>query len=460
MLAALAPLAGPAGAQAVAELPAPSRKPLANATESDPLLALERDTMTAADFSLAIGAALTRSPLLAAGRAGQAEAAAQRREARAALFPSLEVAMTGNQSIARNFSNDPTLIVERTRPDRRVDANASMQQLLFDFGSASSRIAAAAARIESATAETEQTGEAVSLRAIGAWYDLFAYGALVSLSEAYLRNEQDMRSAIERRIRQGFSAPVERARVESAIAEATLRLEQARRAHGNARARYTELFGAAPEARVQRSPPPALALESRDRIADAVQGSPAIRSARASARSARSEAKAARADTLPVLSAGIDARRYGVFEGDRNDYDVRGRVVLRFRLGGAGGPRAAQAQARAEAAAARAAAVEDEIAREAAIALSEVEAQQAMLPAYRANYLAARTTRDAVFERFRVSRGTLFDTLDAEERLFNAASDYIRAVSEADTAGYVLLARTGQLNDTLGLAVPGTEALP
>jgi adhesin transport system outer membrane protein len=460
MLAALASFPAAVRAQAVAELPAPSRQPLAEAPGDDPLLALERNTMPAAEFRSAIGAALARSPLITAGRAGQAEAAALRREARSALFPSLDVAMTGNQSIARNFSNDPTLIVERTRPDRRVDANASMQQLLFDFGAASSRIAAAAARIESATAETEQTGEGVTLRAIGAWYDLFAYGALVSLSEAYLRNEKDMRSAIERRIRQGFSAPVERARVESAIAEATLRLEQARRAHGNARARYSELFGAAPEVRVQRSPPPALAIEDREQIADALQNSPAIRGARASARAAKSEAKAARADTLPVLTAGIDAGRYGVFEGDRNDYDVRGRVVLRFRLGGAGRPRAAQAQARAEAAAARAEAIEDETAREARIALSEVEAQQAMLPAYRANYLAARTTRDAVFERFRVSRGTLFDTLDAEERLFNAASDYIRAVSESDTAGYVLLARTGQLNETLGLVVPGMEAMP
>ncbi len=465
VVAVLSQAAGAAWAQAPAQLPVPSRDPLArvplaSAPSGDPVLAMEQATMPAADFRAAIGVALDRNPLIAAGRAGRDEAEAQRREARSALFPVVDMSMTGTRSIARNFSSDPTLIVERTRPDSRIDANASMQQLLFDFGAASGRIAAAAARIESTTAETEHTGEAVSLRAIGAWYDLFAFGALVSLSEAYLRNEEEMRSAIEARIGQGFSAPVERARVESAIAEATLRLEQARRAYGNAQARYTELFGLPPRGRELRSPPPALAIADREQIAATTEESPAVRGARASARAAQSEAKAARADTLPVLTAGIDAGRYGVFERDRNDYDVRGRVVLRFRFGGAGGPRAAQARARAEAAAARADAVAQEAAREVAIALREVEAQQAMLPAYRANYLAARTTRDAVFERFRVSRGTLFDTLDAEVRLFNAASDYIRAMSEADTAGYALLARTGQLNETLGLTVPGTEARP
>ena len=139
---------------------------------------------------------------------------------------------------------------------------------------------------------------------------------------------------------------------------------------------------------------------------------------------------------------------------------MRGRVTLRFRLGGPGLPRASQAQARADAATARADAITEEATREAAIALGELEAQQAMLPAYRANYVAARTTRDAMFERFRVSRGTLFDTLDAEERLFNAASEYIRALSESDTTGYVLLARAGQLNETLGLTVGGTENAP
>jgi outer membrane protein, adhesin transport system len=68
-----------------------------------------------------------------------------------------------------------------------------------------------------------------------------------------------------------------------------------------------------------------------------------------------------------------------------------------------------------------------------------------MLTANREDYIANRVTRDAVVERFRVARGTLFDALDAEDRLFMAAANYIRVMSERDVATFVALARSGDL---------------
>ena len=80
------------------------------------------------------------------------------------------------------------------------------------------------------------------------------------------------------------------------------------------------------------------------------------------------------------------------------------------------------------------------------------------LDAYSADYKASRITRDAVLERFRISRGTLFDAIDAEERLFMSAAGYIRALAEHDTAVYVALARSGQLLSTLGLKSTNRES--
>ena len=74
-----------------------------------------------------------------------------------------------------------------------------------------------------------------------------------------------------------------------------------------------------------------------------------------------------------------------------------------------------------------------------------------MLYAYRDDYVANRVTRDAVTERFRVARGTLFDALDAEDRLFSAAANYIRAMSERDAATFVALARSGDLLRVLNI---------
>jgi outer membrane protein, adhesin transport system len=126
-------------------------------------------------------------------------------------------------------------------------------------------------------------------------------------------------------------------------------------------------------------------------------------------------------------------------------------VTVRQRLFGPGPARADQARARADAATARAAMIEDETVREANIAWTDVSVMRNMMAAYAVNYIAARKTRDAVVERFRVSRGSLFDVLDAEDRFFDAAASYIRVLSEYDTARYILLARSGQLLEALAI---------
>ena len=54
-----------------------------------------------------------------------------------------------------------------------------------------------------------------------------------------------------------------------------------------------------------------------------------------------------------------------------------------------------------------------------------------------------------IAERFRVARGSLFDLLAAEQSYFETAANYLQAITDLDTARYVLLARTGGLADIL-----------
>jgi outer membrane protein, adhesin transport system len=264
-------------------------------------------------------------------------------------------------------------------------------------------------------------------------------------------NQQELRNAVDARIRAGVSAPVDRARVDSAIASAELRLAQFHRALGSAQARYVEIFKAVPESPFHRAPAPGLAPQSQDLVAKRASQSPVVAAAKAQALAARADARAARSDMLPNISAGLDAGRYGLLEVGRDDYDVRARVSVRQRLFGPGAARTDQARSRADAATARAAVIEDETVREANIAWTDVSVMRNMMAAYAVNYIAARKTRDAVVERFRVSRGSLFDVLDAEDRFFDAAASYIRVLSEYDTARYVLLARSGQLLEALAI---------
>jgi outer membrane protein, adhesin transport system len=434
-----------------ARLPEPSLMPLAVETGSDPILAIADAIADETAFHEVLAEALKASPVLAEGRADGAAALAGKRGADSTQFPRLDLAISGNTAFAREYSNDPDNVIERSRGSGRIDATATLEQVLMDFGASRRRIDAAVERIGAAEAEYDRKAEGVALRAISAWYNLFAYGHLSELAANFINQNEELRRSVDLRIDRGVAAPVERARVDSALASAKLRLAQYQRELSNARSRFTELFSLDAPARIARAPSPELLKLSDDALAERAAITSPVRVAEANARAARQDARAANADTLPSLTAGVDAGRFGLLEKGRTDYDVRGRLTVRYRIGGPGQARADEARATAEAAEARAISVRLEAEREARIAWSDVAALDDSMVAYREDYLASRVTRDAVFERFRVARGTLFDAIDAQERLFISAAGYIRAMAERDAATYIALARAGELLRVLGV---------
>jgi outer membrane protein, adhesin transport system len=437
---------------AAARLPDPTSLPLSVSAAGDPILAIADIVADEAAFRDVINEALKASPTLAEGRADGAGVLAAKRGAESAQFPRIDLALSANRAIAREFSNDPDSVLERARGSGRFDATATLEQIIIDFGASQRRIDGAIERIGAAEAEYDRKSETTALRAIAAWYDLFAFGHLTELAEHFIGQNEKLRKDVEFRIAQGVAAPVERARIDSATASARLRLAQYQREYQNARARFKELFAIDAPSRIVRAPAPELERLSDDALAERAAASAPVRVAEATARAVRAEAKAARAETLPNVTAGIDAGRFGLLEAGRRDYDVRARVTLRYRLFGPGDARADEARARADSAEARALGVKLEAEREARIAWADVNALDDTLTAYRDDYVASRVTRDAVVERFRVTRGTLFDALDAEDRLFAAAANYIRAMSERDAATYVALARSGDLLRELNIA--------
>ncbi|HYD36223.1 MAG TPA: TolC family protein [Allosphingosinicella sp.] len=436
--------------RAPATLPPPSSDPLSIDPGRDPILLLARSQASPEAFRAVVATAVERHPATQEARAGSAEAEAVVDEARERRLPSIDLSVSSYRVISRDFSDDPQNVLERSRPANRTDAILNVTQTVYDFGAGTERVLAAGARLRAAAAEAEASADRIALNTVASWYDVFAYRALVALSESFVANQQELREAVEERVRQGVSAPGDTARVESYLASAQTRLAGFRRFLANAEARFAELTGTPPPTFLERAPVPQTPALTRDAAALAAMSSPAARSAQAMADSARREATAAKADRMPQITAGVDAGRYGVFENDR-DYDVRGRVTLRQRLFGGTEARVAQAQARARSADARASRIRDEAARDAAIAWSDVRALEEQLRALEASYIASRRSRDVLIERFINARGNLFDVVAAEDAYFETATAFIRTLSELDAARYVLLSRTGNLLDSLAI---------
>ena len=429
-------------------LPTPSGRPMDIDFRTDPVLRLRHVETSFEPFRAAIASAVEHHPGTLEAAANEDEALGALEEARQGQLPTVDLNITSYRVLSRDFSNDPFNIIERSRPRQRTDALLSVTQTVWDFGATQRRIQAAGARLRAAGADLEAQADRIALNAIAAWYDVFAYRAMVALTEAFAASRRELRDAVEARIRQGVSAESDRSQVESYIAQADTRLAQFRRQLAGAEARFAELTGNPVPTVLERAPVPGGIVSSREQAVLAATETAGVRSAEASSSASAREAQAARADRLPQITAGVDAGRYGVIENDR-DYDIRGRVALRYRIFGAADARAEQYEARARGAEARATRIREEAERDAAIAWSDVRALSAQLDALESSYIASRRARDVIAERFRVARGTLFDVVEAENNYFESATAFIQSLSELDAARYVLLSRMGRLLDIL-----------
>lgn len=434
-------------AQDAAELPAPDGDPLALDFASDPILNLSQGAADVEQFRRIVVAALQENATRREAEARVDLAEAQVAEARAGFEPTVDLSVNSFRTIARDFGDDPFNLVERSRPKNRTDALAEVEYLIFDFGSVNLAIAAAEARLKAAGHERDAAATRIVSEVVTTWYSVFAYQSLVRLSEGFVAAQDDIEAAVDRRIAQGVSAPSEKARVAALRAEGEIRLAQSRRRLASAEARFRELTGIEAPPLLRRAPLLEAGRYSRDFVIAAAGEAPEVQSAEALAQAARIDVSNSRASQAPRIAARVDAGRYGVFE-DREDYDVRASVNLRYRLfGGGGRARIDQARARADAATASADRVRQESEREAAIVWADVEALEQQLAALEASYRSARQTRDVVFRRFGALRGSLFDVSEAQSAYLAAAVAYIEGLTELDAARYLLLARTGRLLD-------------
>ena len=164
-------------------LPAPTGDPLRLDLSSDPILRLSESAIPADQFRQIVAAAVARHPARLEAIAGTEEAESGVTEAREGLFPSGDITVDSYKSIAREFSNDPDNIIERSRPESRTDALLNIRQTLLDFGATSIRIKAAQARLRSASAQVESVADQVALNTIANWYDVVTYQSLVAVGE-------------------------------------------------------------------------------------------------------------------------------------------------------------------------------------------------------------------------------------------------------------------------------------
>jgi outer membrane protein, adhesin transport system len=400
----------------------------------------------AADFDDLIAEAISRHPLLAADEADVAIARAETRAARAALYPRLSANVDADYVIDRRFGSSTANVVESLRPNGQVNAGLTASQLIFDGGAALSRIKAARAR----TRERQRTIEArindLALRALSVYLDATVQQGMAALGDEYVARHEKLVRDMKERERLGAGAQADVLRAEARLAAARARAADFAESARAAEIRYLEFFGDTPP-RLEFPDFQPIGVTTREAaVALAFKNDPTLAAAMARTDSVRAEIGAAKGRRLPEIRANVSSVSYDVFNG-ADDYDIRAGVNLNYDLfaGGARGAEIARARSAAERQSREEDLIRREIERDAAIAFERQATAAARLEAFEQALAANRAARDLVAERFRASRGTLLDLIEAENDWFEAGVRRLSGRADRDMAAFALMEFTGDL---------------
>lgn len=403
-------------------------------------------------FRQAVRMAVDTNPAVKGAIAQRQEAKASRREAKSALLPTIGVGVSGQQEITSSFGDDPDTLVERSRPQQRLDATLSGQQLLFDSGATFARMDAARQRMSEAEAQTQVAAAEIALQSIQAYLEVVQFRQLKLLSAELVNRHQDILDQVTERYDNGVGSIQDVARVSARKATAQAQLAGFDRGLARAQSRYQQLFQSDPTDFKRPQLIQALTAQEEDKIVMALTANPLMARAAANSRAARLDQKAVERGNLPSVSVAVDATKFGVFEG-QDQYDVRGRLVMDYDLfqGGARQARERQAFQRARQAEFNEDRTRMEVERDVRIALRDLAVLNRQLETLVFALDANKAARDAFVEQFAVARGTLLDLLQAEADYFAAAIDLLNGRLDRDMAHYQLMAQTGELLDVFGV---------
>ncbi|MEO0411415.1 MAG: TolC family protein [Pseudomonadota bacterium] len=404
-------------------------------------------------FIDAVRSAVDLNPAVKSAIAQRTEAKQTRREAKAALLPTVGVGVSGQREFSSSFGDEADILVERSRPRERVDARLYGQQLLFDSGATFARMDAADVRMDEAEANTEVVANQITLDAISAYLEVVQFRLLRRVGEELVARHDDILGQVTERYDNGVGSIQDVARVAARKATAQAQLASFDRGLAGAISRYQQLFQVEPG--VFERPQLVAGADSveEESLSQALTANPALARATANARAAQLDQKAIERGNLPSVSVAVDATKFGVFENNDN-YDVRGRLVMDYDLfaGGARKARERQAIQRTRQAQFQEDQARLEVERDVRIAIRELGVLNRQLETLQFALKANRDARDAFVQQFAVARGTLLDLLQAEQDYFSAAITLLDGRLERDLAHYRVMAQTGELLPAFGVS--------
>ena len=403
-------------------------------------------------FKENVAAAVAEHPRVFAAIAMRDEQRFQQNEARAGLYPQLEIGLTGRQRLADNFEDRFDNIDQRSLRDTAANVSITGRQLIYDGGSTKSKIASARHAFTAAHEEYSLEASTVALAAVEAHYHVLMQRLRRTYQQENVTRHREILDMVNIRFESGRGPNRDVTLMQSRLAIAETQQSRAQMDLEEATSYYMEVYSFAPE-NLER---PILSYEFPKSENEALETgflyNPMLVMASSQALSSKEYMNSIRAERMPSVSLELAATKYDLERVNR-DYDVTGRLIVNYSLynGGARSARISRSLKSYERSRHAEDNVHREVNREIKVSFQSMESHKRQVVTLEKARTASMINRDQTKEQFEVTGGSLFSLLEAEKEHHNAKEQHLRGMMDSDLSRYRLLGSMGTLLPALNI---------
>lgn len=353
------------------------------------------------------------------------------------------------------FGGGTTTTTDYTNP---ITAQARIRQPLYRGGRTIAGVDRAENEVRAQRAELTNTQQEVLLRAIEAYLNVWRDRRILGLARDNVETLAEQLEATRARLDQGIVTRTDLAQARSRLSQARARRETAQGELTASEAAYREVIGSPPGDISYPGVPDALPASEAAAVERATRDNPRVVAAEFRRAAADRRVRQTEGELLPT--AFLEGSLSHQENQSGPDREVqRAQITLNLQIplyqSGAVTSRVREAKQQASERRIQIAEARKRARQQAASAWARLQAARAERREIEQQVEAAEDALTGVQEELRVGARSVLDVLDAEQELFNARVEQVRARRDLAVAAYRVYSATGQLTARgLGLPTP------
>ncbi len=422
-------------------------------------LLLSASPAWAIDLREAVQAALNTNPEIRQAIYNKQATRAERQQGQGLWYPRVSVETSAGVRRLKNPSRRRIGLDDNTLYP--LEADLTVDQLLFDSGGREAEIRRQAARTDGAAARVEERSEFVALNVARSYIDYLLQQRLVAIAQDNSTFHERLAGDLREGVSKGSISIADQQQAEERLQSARARLTEAREDMDSAAIEFQTLTGQPIDGVTM---PPDLSQYMPASLAEAEAlaraQNPRVQEAMADLAAAREEVKGAKAEMGPRFNLegrGRIGKDIDGFEGKTTD--LLGRVVMRWTPfnGGANHYNVREQESRADEVHARLFERTRKAEQDSRAAWSRLTNQTRLVSELETQGRVSDDLLLSYREQFNVGRRSLLDVLDAQNTRQNVQAQAETARLARVYAQYRVLASANRLIEALGVSMP-TEA--